>query len=61
MIFLSLKLKDDWLKRRVLREQHIKAIQEALSRFLMDQVIDRKGAYYYNPKEVIPRSQTMKD
>jgi hypothetical protein len=46
------------MKHKVLRDQQIKAIQEALSRFFMDQVINPNGAYYYKPKEVIPSSQT---
>jgi hypothetical protein len=46
------------MKRKVLRDQKIKAIQEALSEFLMDQIINPNGAHYYNPKEVIPSSQT---
>jgi hypothetical protein len=34
---------------------------KALSRFLMDKVIDPKGAYYYDPKELLPSSHTTED
>jgi hypothetical protein len=53
-----LELKIDWKKRKILRGEQIKAIQEALPGFLLQQVIDSKGAYYYDPKELIPSSQT---
>jgi hypothetical protein len=39
----------------------IKAIQETLLGFLRDQLIDPKGAYYYDPKELIVGSQMTKD
>ena len=60
-LFLSFELKIEWRKQKVLRCDQIKAIQEALSGFLMDEVIDPKGTYYYDPKEFIPSSQTMED
>ena len=41
-----------------MRCDQIKAIQEALAEFLMDEVIDPKGAYYYDPKELFPSSHT---
>jgi hypothetical protein len=41
-----------------LRAEQIKAIKEALSGFLMDEVIDLKGVYYYDPKELLPSSHT---
>jgi len=61
ILFLSFELKIEWRKQKVLRCEQIKAIQEVLSEFLMDQVIDPKGAYYCAPKEFIPSSQTMED
>ena len=39
----------------------IKAIQEALLGFLMEEVIDPKGVYHYDPKELIPSSPTTED
>ena len=39
----------------------IKAIQEALLGFLMEEVIDPKGVYHYDPKELIPSSHTTKN
>jgi len=39
--FFHSKLK--WKKNRVLRSEQIKAIQEALTGFIIDQVIDRNG------------------
>jgi hypothetical protein len=59
ILVLSLELKIDWKKRKVQRGEQIKAIQEALSGFLLHQVIDSKGTYYYNPKALIPSSQMM--
>ena len=44
-----------------MRCDQIKAIQEALAGFLMDEVIDHKGMYHYDPKELIPSSHTTKD
>ena len=44
-----------------MRCDQIKAVQEALSGFLMDEVIDFKGAYHYDPKELIPSSHTTED
>ena len=44
-----------------MRCDQIKAIQEALSGFLLEQVIDPKGTYYYDPQEFIPSNQTMKN
>jgi len=61
ILFLSFELKIEWRKQKVLRCEQIKAIQEALSGFLMDQVMDPKGAYYYDPKEFIPSSQMIED
>ena len=61
ILLLSFELKIEWRKQKVLRCNQIKAIQEALSGFLLEQVIDPKGAYYYDPKEFIPSSQTMED
>jgi hypothetical protein len=60
-LLLSFKLKIEWRKRKVLRCDQIKAIQKALSGFLLEQVIDHKGAYYYDPKEFIPSSQTTEE
>jgi uncharacterized membrane protein len=54
-LVLLLELKIDWKKRKDLRSEQIKAIQEALSGFLLNQVIDSMGTYYYNPKELISR------
>ena len=39
----------------------IKAIQEALSGFFMDEVIGPEGAYHYDPKKLIPSSHTTED
>jgi len=61
ILLLSFELKIEWRKRKVLRCDQIKAIQEALSGFLLEQVIDPKGAYYYDPKEFIPSSQTTEE
>ena len=61
ILFLSFELKIEWRKQKVLRCDQIKAIQEALSGFLMDEVIDPKGAYHYDPKELIPSSHTTED
>ena len=44
-----------------MRCDQIKAIQEALAGFLVDEVIDPKGAYHYDPKELIPSSHTTED
>ena len=44
-----------------MRCDQIKAIQEALTVFLVDEVIDDKGAYHYDPKELIPSSHTIED
>ena len=44
-----------------MRCDQIKAIQEALAEFLMDKVIDPKGTYHYDPKELIPSSHTTED
>ena len=61
ILFLSFELKIEWRKQKVLHCDQIKAIQEALSEFLMDEVIDPKGAYYYDPKELLYSSHTTKD
>jgi hypothetical protein len=61
VLFLSFELKIKWRKQKVLRCDQIKAIQEALLGLLVNQIIDPKGAYYYDPKELIPGSQTTKD
>ena len=45
----------------VLRANQIKAIQEGLSGFLMDNVIDPKGEYYYDIKEILPSSHMTED
>ena len=44
-----------------MRCDQIKPIQEALAGFLIDEVIDPKGTYHYNPKEVIPSSHMTED
>ena len=44
-----------------MRCDQIKAIREALAGFLMDEVIDRKGEYYYDRKEILPSSHTTED
>ena len=44
-----------------MRCDQIKAIQEALTWFLMDEVIDPKDAYHYDPKGLIPNSLTTED
>ena len=44
-----------------MRCDQIKAIQEALAGFLVDEVIDPKGAYHYDPKELIPSSHITED
>jgi hypothetical protein len=44
-----------------MRCDQIKAIQETLLGFLLEQVIDPKGTYYYDPKEFIPSSQTTEE
>ena len=61
ILLLSFELKIEWRKQKVLWCDQIKAIQEALLGFILDQVIDPKGAYYYDPKEFIPSSQAMED
>ena len=61
ILFLSFELKVEWRKQKVLRCDQIKAIQEALLGFLMDEVIDPEGAYYYDPKELLPSSHTTED
>jgi hypothetical protein len=61
ILFLSFELKIEWRKQKVLWCDQIKAIQETLSGFLVDQVIDPKDAYYYDPKELLPDSQTTED
>jgi len=61
ILLLLFKLKIEWRKQKVLRCDQIKAIQEALSGFLLEQVIDPKGAYYYDPKETIHSSQMTED
>jgi hypothetical protein len=59
--FLLFESKIEWRKQKVLRYDQIKAIQEVLLGFLMDQVIDPKGSYYNDSKELIPISQTTED
>ena len=44
-----------------MRCDQIKAIQEALAGFLIDEVIDPKGAYHYDLKELIPSSHMTED
>ena len=61
ILFLSFELKIKWRKQKVMRCDQIKEIQEALSGFLMDEVIDPKGVYHYDPKELIPSSHTTED
>ena len=61
ILLLSFELKIEWRKQKVLRCDQIKAIHKVLSGFLLEQVIDPKGAYYYDPKEFIPSSQTTED
>jgi hypothetical protein len=61
ILFLSFELKIEGRKQKVLWCDQIKAIQEALSGFLVDQVIDPKGVYYYDPKELIPNCQMTED
>ena len=61
ILFLSFELKIEWRKQKVIRCDQIKAIQEALSGFLMDEVIDPKCTYHYDPKELIPSSHTTED
>ena len=61
ILFLSFELKIEWRKRKVMRCDQIKAIQEALSGFLMDEVIDPKGEYYYDMKEILPSSHTTEN
>ena len=61
ILLLSFELKIEWRKQKVLRCDQIKAIQEALSGFLLEQVIDPKDAYYYDPKEFKPSSQTTEE
>ena len=61
ILFLSFELKIEWRKQKVLRCDQIKAIQEALSEFLMDEVIDPKGEYYYDRKKILPSSHTTED
>ena len=61
ILFLSFELKIEWRKQKVMRCDQIKVIQEALSGFLMDEVIDPKCTYHYDPKELIPSSHTTKD
>jgi hypothetical protein len=61
ILFLSFELKIERRKQNVMRCDQIKVIQEALSEFLMDEVIDPKGVYHYDPKELIPSSHTTED
>jgi hypothetical protein len=61
ILFLSFKLKIEWRKQKVMRCDQIKAIQETLLRFLIDEVIDPKSAYHYDPKELIPSSHMTED
>jgi Fe2+ transport system protein B len=61
ILFLSFELKIEWRKQKILWCDKIKAIQETLSGFLMDQGIDPKDVYYYDPKNLTHGSQTTKD
>ena len=61
ILLLLFELKIEWRKQKVLQCDQIKAIQEVLSGFLLEQVIDPKDTYYYNPKEFIPSSQMTED
>jgi hypothetical protein len=61
ILFLSFEFKIQWRKQKLLRCEQNKAIQKALSGFLMDEVIDPKGTYYFDPKEFIPSIQTTED
>jgi hypothetical protein len=49
------------MKQKVLRTDQIKAIQERLSGYFMNQVIDLNGKSYYDRKEILPSSHTTKD
>ena len=61
ILFLSFELKHKWRKEKVLRADQIEAIQEELSEFLMDEIIDPKGEYYYDTKEILPTSHRTED
>ena len=61
ILFLSFELKVEWRKQRVLRCDQIRAIQEVLAGFLMDEVIDPKDVYHYDPKELIPSNHMTED
>ena len=61
ILFLSFELKIEWRKQKVMRCDHIKAIQEAFTGFLMDEVIDPKDVCHYDPKELIPNSHMTVD
>ena len=61
ILFLSFELKHEWRKEKVLRADQIVVIQEGLSEFLMDDVIDPKGEYYYDRKEILPSSHMTED
>ena len=61
ILFRSFQLKIEWRKQKIIQFDHIKAIQEVLVGFLMDKAIDPKGAYHYDPKELIPSSHTTED
>jgi hypothetical protein len=49
------------MKQKVLQTDQIKAIQEGLSGYFINQVIDLNGKYYYDKKEILPSSHTTKD
>ena len=45
ILMSSLKMKDMWDK--LLPKNRVRAIQEEIAGFLLDQVIDPKGEYHY--------------
>ena len=43
-----------WREEKVLPQAYIKAIEESLAGFVLDQVIDRNGQYYYDRRKIFP-------
>jgi len=44
-------MKTEWLKQKLMQHEQFQAIQEALARFLREQVISPSGEFHYNPAE----------
>ncbi|XP_066308224.1 uncharacterized protein [Miscanthus floridulus] len=44
-------LRTEWLKRRVMQKDHLKAVQESIAGYLLEKVLNPNGEFYFDPKE----------